>query len=47
MGFLLGSTSCAVFVTRDSGRHGLVKKDNGNHNGWDKNQNNPHNPNHL
>ena len=35
MGILLNLVSCAVFY----------KKDNGNHNGWYKNHNNPHNPN--
>ena len=32
--FLFSTTSCVV----------LVGKDNGRHNGWFKNQNNPHNP---
>jgi hypothetical protein len=32
---LFSATSCAVFV----------KKDNGQHKGWYKNSNNPHNPN--
>jgi hypothetical protein len=37
LGFLFGSTSCAVFFT----------KDNGKHKGWYKNTNNPHNPNYM
>jgi hypothetical protein len=31
--FLFSATSCSVYF----------KKDNGNHNGWYKNSNNPHN----
>ena len=34
IGLLSGATSCVVFV----------KRDNGNHKGWFKNPNNPHNP---
>lgn len=34
-GLLLNATSCLV----------LVSKDNGKHNGWYKNPNNPHHPN--
>jgi hypothetical protein len=34
IGFLFSVTSCVVFV----------KKDNGEHKGWYKNTNNPHNP---
>jgi hypothetical protein len=34
LGFLLSVNSCVVFL----------RKDNGNHKGWYKNQNNPHNP---
>jgi uncharacterized lipoprotein YehR (DUF1307 family) len=42
--FLLFSlTSCAVFL--DEGYSGGGKHDNGNHNGWYKNKNNPNNPN--
>ncbi len=33
--FLFSNSSCVV----------AYRKDNGNHNGWYKNQNNPHNPN--
>jgi hypothetical protein len=34
-GFLVGTTSCFV----------VTRKDNGKHKGWNKNTNNPHNPN--
>ena len=34
---LFSVSSCIVFL----------KKDNGNHRGWYKNQNNPHNPNSI
>lgn len=44
MGFLFSVTSCAVYVTKDRARPVfLVPKDNGRHNGWYKNPNNPHN----
>ena len=45
IGLLFAMTSCAVIVPGSSARYGVVKKDNGKHNGWYKNQNNPHNPN--
>ena len=35
MGLLFSTTSCVVHV----------QKDNGKHKGWNKNSNNPHNPN--
>jgi len=44
LGFLYSATSCAVFITRDNGRHVFVPGNNGKHNGWYKNPNNPHNP---
>ena len=44
MCFLFGASSCAVFVSRDDGRHEDMKKDNGEHTGWFKKPNNEHPP---
>ena len=37
-------TLCAVFIFSIASCVVLTEKDNGHHNGWYKNTNNPHNP---